>query len=428
MILESRTGDNRVTESRTDFGSSTPPTWAMISGTISPSGRMVTPNQATTIPTVIGALQLIAGAAATLPLIVYRGSGEEKKPLYDVWQYKILESYPSPNSDPFQFKYDVFWHLENYGNAFVLKVKDKKGLVTELITLDPETVAIRNEKGQKKFDIHVGLDKRFVGATVNEILHLKLLPKAGSMFTGTCGLKLMTARLGAEISATEWEGRFFQNDATPPLVIILGEDAGVDEMKEAYDSWQSTHGGVYNAGKPAIIGGGAKIEKIGFNLADAQLITAHEFNVMEFARGMNMPLSLFIPPHTKPANAEEEALLFQMFYLSPRLRRFESAFASDPDFFAFNDMWLRFDEKSEIRAGTQQAALARHAYVQDGVLLPDEVRAELGYGPLPPLLSEEEAKQTPGKIAQITPVGGAPNDLITDGQLTGDTKSTGNSG
>lgn len=422
MILESRTGGNRIVESRTDFGSSTPPTWAMMSGNISPSGRVITPSVAITIPTVVGCLQLISGAVAALPIVVYQGLGEAKKPRYDTWQWQLLEVFPSANSDPFQLKYDIVWNLENFGNCFILKVKDKKNVVTELIPLDPDTVRIRNENGEKKFDIQVGTSVRFKGATISEILHLKMLPKNGSLFTGTCGLRLMAARLGAEISATEWEGRFFANDATPPLVLILGEDAGPDEMKEAYDSWNATHAGVYNAGKPAVIAGGAKVEKLGFNLADAQLVTAHEFNVMEFARGMNVPLSLLIPPHTKPANAEEEALLFHMFYLSSRLRRIESGFASDPDFFAFNDLWMRFDESGEIRAGTQAAALARHAYVQDGVMLPDEVRAELGYGPLPPIMSPDEAAQNPGKIPQITPVGGAPNDPLI-GSLTDATKN-----
>lgn len=418
MILEGRTGVNRVVEARSDFGSSTPPTWAMLQGNLAPSGRIISPNIAVTVPTVVGALQLVSAAAAALPLLIYRGLGAGKQPNYTTWQYVLLETFPGLYTDPFQLKFDIFWCLENYGNAFILKVKDTKTqLPTELIVLDPERVAIRNEGGEKKFDVKTGHNTTFKGATPNEIVHVKMLPKAGSMFTGTCGLKLITSRLGAELHATEWEGRFFQNDATPPIVIILGEDAGPDEMKEAYESWQHTHAGAYNAGKPAVLGNGAKIEKLGFNLADAQLIEAHKFNVEDFARAMNLPIVMFIPPHTKPASAEDEALIFATFYLGPRLRRVESAFNSDPDFFAFNDMWCRFDEGAAVRANTIASSNARHAYVQDGVLLVDEVRAELGYAPLPPLLSPEQAAQTPGKIPQITPVGGAPNNIGADTSL-----------
>lgn len=425
MILEGRAGKNRLVEARSDFGSSTPPTWAQINGNVDASGRLISERVAITVPTVVGALQFASSTVAALPFLVYEDLGDHKKPRYDVWQYTLLETFPGPYTDPFQLKYDISWCLEAYGNAFILKVKDpKSGVLKELIVLDPDRVAIRNEGGEKRFDVRVDAQHTFRGATINEIIHVKNLPKSGSMFTGTCGIQLITARLGLDIASTEWEGRFFRNNATPPLVITLGEDAGVDEMKEAYESWQQTHAGVYNAGKPAILGAGAKVSQLGFPLSEMTLVEQHTFNVLEVARAMNMPLTFFIPPHTKPAAAEDEALLYATFYLGPRLRRIESAFNSDPDFFAYNDLWLRFDERSMARANTAATATANHSYVQDGVLLPDEVRAELGYDPLPPLMSPEEAAQNPGKIPQLTPVGGAPNDMSKDIGLVNQVKET----
>lgn len=414
MLLEKRTGGNIAVEARTDFGSSVPPTWAMLQGNLAPDGRIVTPNVALTVPTIVGALQLVAAAAAQLPIQVFDGTPGEKDPVYDTWQYNLLEVYPSPYSDPFQFKFDVNWCIENCGNAFILKVKDKKNIPTELIVLDPEMVRIRNDNGEKVFDVRTHENVEFKGATVNDILHIKNIPKIGSMFTGTCGLKLIAARIGNELSATEWEGRLFQNDATPPLVITLGEDAGVDEMREAYSSWMSTHAGVYNAGRPAVIGGGAKIDKIGFNMQELQMIEAHSYNVLEFARALNVPLSMFVPPHTRPQAAEDEALVFNTFYMGPRYRRIESAINSDPDFFAFNTMFCRFDERAMVRANMVAMSTAYHNYVQDGVLVPDEVRAELGYQPHEPLMPPDVAAKNPGKIPQITPVGGAPNPGLLD--------------
>lgn len=396
----------------------------MLNGNISPTGRLISPNIAITVPTIVGGFQLISGCVAALPINVYKDLGDKKKPQYDVWQYVLLETFPGLQTDPYQLKFDINWCLEGHGNCFILKVKDPKTkLPTELIVLDPERVQIRNENGEKKFDIKVDMQHVFKGATVNEILHIKNLPKAGTMFTGTSGLKLITARLGVEVSTTEWEGRFFSNNATPPIVITLGEDAGVDEMKEAYDSWMVAHAGVYNAGRPAILAGGAQIKQLGLTSNEIQLIESHTFNVMEFARAMNMPLSFFIPPHTKPASAEDEALLLTTFYLGPRLRRIESAFNSDPDFFAYNELWMRFDERAMLRANTIAESTANHNYVQDGVLLPDEVRAELGYDPLPPMMTPEEAMKAPGKIPQITPVGGAPNDISKDTALVADVKA-----
>jgi hypothetical protein len=60
---------------------------------------------------------------------------------------------------------------------------------------------------------------------------------------------------------------------------------------------------------------------------------------------------------------------------------------------------LKLDPK--VKADVQ------HQQVQDGLRLVDELRALDGYGPLPPI-PDDWAKE-PGKVPQITPVGGAPN-------------------
>lgn len=425
MLLEKRNGGVVAVEARSEFGSSVPPTWAMMQGNLAPDGRAITPSVALTVPTILGAFQLVCSSAAQLPIQVFDGTPGTKAPIYDCWQYHLLDTFPGPYTDPFQLKYDINWCLETSGNAFILKVKNKKGIPEELIILDPERVRIRNDNGEKVFDIKTDKNTEFKGATINEILHIKNMPKHGTMYTGTSGIKLIAQRIGNEISATEWEGRTFMNDATPPLVITLGEDVGVDEMREAYDSWMATHGGTYNAGKPAILGGGAKVEKIGYNMQELQMIEAHNYNVLEFCRACNVPLTMFVPPHTRPQGAEDEALMFNTFYMGPRYRRVESAFNSDPDFFAFNKYYMRFDERAMVRADMVSMSTAYHNYVQDGVLVPDEVRAEIGYQELEPLMSPEEAAQKPGKIPQLTPVGGAPNpDLALDQAVTKGVKNT----
>jgi hypothetical protein len=48
-----------------------------------------------------------------------------------------------------------------------------------------------------------------------------------------------------------------------------------------------------------------------------------------------------------------------------------------------------------------------HEKIQDGTLLVDEARAEEGLTALPPV--PDDWQQQPGKIPQVTPVGGAPN-------------------
>ena len=45
--------------------------------------------------------------------------------------------------------------------------------------------------------------------------------------------------------------------------------------------------------------------------------------------------------------------------------------------------------------------------IQDGTKLVDEIRAEHGDSPLPPV--PDDWTQSPGKVPQITTVGGAPN-------------------
>ena len=98
-----------------------------------------------------------------------------------------------------------------------------------------------------------------------------------------------------------------------------------------------------------------------------------------------------------PLSPEHEMTRWMKIGLIPRLTRIESAIYSDPDFFGATARdYPQFDTSRSIRGDAATEALIMHNRVQDGTVLVDEARAELGLPELP---------NGAGKIPVINPAG-----------------------
>jgi hypothetical protein len=95
--------------------------------------------------------------------------------------------------------------------------------------------------------------------------------------------------------------------------------------------------------------------------------------------------------------------------LGPRLTRIESAVNADPDIFGAGADYAAFDTADVVRGDLLTEANISIRKVQAGIWLADEARSRDGLEPL---------EGGVGRIPQVTPVGGAPNDTSPDPLLT----------
>lgn len=391
-----KSNEQPPTEERAEWGSSAIPLPGL--SYVSATNRVVTPDAAAGLPAVAAAIRLVSETIASLPLLVYEGSGPTRGRAYESEQYRLLHDAPNREQSSFDFLSDVTASLEGFGNAYVQKVK-QNGRVVELVPLDPEIVYVYRDREtlDRKYDVIVN-GKRTTGLTSSEILHIRGMTIRGGLL-GLSPIQLHRNSLGNAVAMAEFVGRYFANDASPGLAIKIPGAVTSQQAKQILEVWQSTHGGVTNSHRPAVLASGAELDKVPISLEDALAVEAQKFSVREVARIFNVPPSLLAAEGAATASsAHEEADRFLKFSLAPRLRRIELALRADPDLFGGTDLFPEFLVDSLLRPDTAARYAAYLSAKQGGWLSTNEIRE-----------MENRPPVEGGESVQITPVGGAPN-------------------
>jgi HK97 family phage portal protein len=395
--------DRQVELGVAEFGTSAIPAPSSAGGTRAYSGAFVTAENAFGLPAAMAAIRLVVELIASLPIVVYRGDAGARQLATDSWQYTLLNQFGNLDQSPFDLISDIASGPEGYGNSLVRKLRDSKGRIGELLPIPPQNLRrIRIDKNtrQKVFDVYE--DGKLVTYDQSQVLHVRGFNPQGGL-TGYSPIAWHRHALGTALALQEFGGRFFANNAQPPFAIAVPGSLNQKAAQEMLTIFTDSHSGLQNVNRPALLSNGAKIEKIGISMLDAQYVEMMKFSVEEIARIWRVPADL-LAAYVQRGTAmtvEQESLRLLQFSLFPRIRRIESALHTDPDLFPPDrPEYPKFLIEELLRADTAVQAAADASDVQTGIMLRDEVRARRGLPPLP---------GDAGKIPQITPVGGAPN-------------------
>jgi HK97 family phage portal protein len=362
------------------------------------------------LPAVLAVIRLISHAVALVPLHVVHDD-QLRARAYDTWQWRLLKRPGPPPATAFSLKADIAANFTGRGNAYVRKYKPARlspgrPRVIELASLNAGQITPERANGTVVFKDSTG-DAKAVTRGTDEIIQIRSL----SLGDGLEGLSPITAArilVSAGLKRAEMEERHFANGIFPSIGLKF--PAGVDE--EAGERWikflEAKHKGSPKAGKILGIGGGADLVPIPISLEDAQFAEITRLTIEQAAAMWQVPISFFTG---KPTEAEWR--MFITFALGPVLEATAQAFSADRDLFdpALDDAAYETaaDPDVLIKLDPKTKAEVQRTQVQTGLRLPDELRAEDGHGPLPPV--PEDWTQAPGQVPQITPVGGAPNPL-----------------
>lgn len=410
MIVRSRGGRLQV---RTTFADLGIPTAGMSADRT--AGMVVNSQTAAGIPAVTQAVRLAAQSVASLDLGVYRGRGAEKTRVTATWQARLLAGDPNDQQNTYLFKETIEESVDYRGNAFLWKNKDPaSGRVTELFALHPDQVLpLVLRTGERVYYVYVrpgfidpvgkGLGYYRVGPET--ILHVRGHGQGGAWLAPS-PLELHAQSLGVDLARQNYEAGLFARGTATRIAITLPEGMKHDQVGVWRDMWRASYEGAENAGRTAVLGGGATLQQIGLTQADAQFIESQEFGIEEVARIFNVPTSLLWAGRGRghsdaPLSPEHEEDRWLRYGLGPRLSRIEAALQADPDLFGSGSAtYPMFDTTGVVRGDLMTEAGIEHQQIQDGSLLVDEARARRGLPPLPGGV---------GSIPQITPVGGGPN-------------------
>lgn len=383
-----------------EWGPSTPPlpgTGGYPYGGWSWAGRLVSTKDALGLAAVAACIRLLSSQVAGMPFSVYTGSGAQREPAAGSWQHDLLAN-PSPDWDSFTFMEDIVSSGEAVANSFVEKVK-AGGRVVELRPMDPDYVRVRIIDGRKVIEWAQSGNTTDV---TNRVMHIRGWAPAPSA-VGTSIIQLNRQAVGSAIALEEYQGRYFQNDARPSIVINHpAANLNKDQRRDIREGFESMQMGSPNAHRLGIMWGGATLETISSALKDTQAVELVEAKIREAGRMFGVD-DHYIGSSREAIRGETPEQSFAKLWrlsLFPRCRRIERAFASDPDLFAGSDLSPLFDPTEMLRADTGTTATVIQDLVQVGVITANEGRAWMGL---------QKSADPKADVLQDTPVGGAPN-------------------
>ncbi|EHM01150.1 phage portal protein, HK97 family [Acetobacteraceae bacterium AT-5844] len=181
-----------------------------------------------------------------------------------------------PNRYQTRIKFVEQWITSKliHGNAYVLKERDGRGIVTSLYVLDPQRVTpLVAEDGAVYYRLNRDdLSGVGDGVTVpaSEIIHDTMValyhPLVGVSPIHACGL---AAVQGLRIQHNS--AHFFANGSNPGGILSAPGKISQETADRLKAHWQANYSGE-NVGKVAVLGDGLKYERTAIPPADAQLI------------------------------------------------------------------------------------------------------------------------------------------------------------
>ncbi len=346
--------------------------------------RNVTVNadQAMAFHAVYACTTLIAGDIAKLRAKLTENNG-------GVWTETTNPAFSPLLARPnhFQTRNQFFenWVLSRLmrGNAYILKERNSRNVVTALYVLDPSRVRpLVSDDGQIYYELRTdnisGIREDII-VPAREIIHDRsnclFHPLVGVPPIYACGL---AATHGLAIQNSQ--AKLFENAAQPGGLLIAPGKIDDENAKRLKEYWDSNFRGD-RTGQVAVLGDGLKYEKLSLTAEEAQLIDQLKMTAEVVCSVFHIPPHMVgVGPVPSLGNVEALAQLYYSQALQSPIEAIESCLDVGLDL--PGNLGVEFDLAGLLRMDTATQVKALGEAVGASILAPNEARAQLGYLPV----------------------------------------------
>lgn len=315
----------------------------------------VTPAAALAIGDVWAAVRVLADAASSLPLHVYRKTTDGRERVDSGALNELLER-PGPGTTQADLISSLMAHLAVYGNGYVAKYR-QGGEIVQLGLLHPDRVRPELQGGQLRFRYSPPYTGPQQLLTTADVVHVKGLSVDG--LTGLSAVSQASRVLGLSDELVKHALSYFDTGAQggtarPAGILRMGEDASFADQgrtKEKLKAESRPHGVL-------VIQGDAEYHAIAERLDDSQFVEQRRLAAQEIARVFRIPPHMLGAPSADSmtySNVEQESIEFVRYSLTPWLRRIELAISGDRDL-TFLQQFVKFELDGLLRADAKTRA------------------------------------------------------------------------
>jgi HK97 family phage portal protein len=246
---------------------------------------------------VYACISLIAGdiSKLRLRLMENRNDGTWQEVTDALVPFLAVLRKPNPYQTRVQFLTSWITSKLVFGNAYILKERDARNMVTAMHVLDPSNVTpLVAESGDVFYRLRrdnlAGVEEDEDGDIVpaSEIIHDRMVtfwhPLVGVSPISACGLSAMQ---GGAIQANAQT--FFENMSRPSGILIAPGKISQETADRLKTHWESNFSGT-KIGRMAVVGDGLTYQALTIPASDAQLIEQLRWTVEDVARCFHVPV------------------------------------------------------------------------------------------------------------------------------------------
>ena len=251
------------------------------------SGERVDERRALTVSAFWSAATMIAADVASLPLILYKRTGDDGKERFVTHPlYRLLHDEPNGQMTSMQFRETLMLSLLVTGNAYAEVERDQVGRPVALWPLSPHAVTPFVDGGALRYRVPAAGGGDVILSPA-DVLHVR-----GPSADGIIGYNLVeVARetLGLALASEKYAGRFFSNFAQVGGVVstsaTLTEPARINLAR----ALEARHQGADRAHRLLLLENGLTYTPTSIGPRDAQFAELREQEVREIARYFKIP-------------------------------------------------------------------------------------------------------------------------------------------
>lgn len=296
-----------------------------------------------------------------------------------------------PNNYQSQSQFIQQWMISKLlaGNAYILKQRDNRGLVTRLYPLDPTRVRpLITPDGSIYYNLGMDpLSEVYEGtetAPASEIIHDRMPglfhPLIGTSPIFACSLPAIQGHAMQKTSAA-----FFKNMAQPSGILTAPGAISNETAARLKESWKENFSG-HNVGRVAVLGDGLKFEPVTITAAAAQQVEQLRLTAEMVCSAFGVP-SFMVGVTPPPTYTNIEALTQQYWSqcLQAHMEGIECGMTEGLGLYDANtplELAVKLDLDSLLRMDTTTRLNSWKTAISGGFMSPNEARQRENLAPV----------------------------------------------
>jgi HK97 family phage portal protein len=353
------------------------------------SGIEVNQVTALTATTVLAAVSMLCEDFAKLTPTIYRRNEDGTRAVAEDHELYPLLYTPNEWQTYFEWAEMMMLSLVLRGNAYSVKIRNKRGVTTKLVPVNADWVGIWESPAGGIFyrvtpnGLHMLAElagQPFL-IPADDMLHVRGFSLNG--LAGASRIALAKEAIGLALGYERQAAQYMSQGASSSGILTTDKSLTPEAAKRMAQDWRDMKSGLQNAGKIVVLEQGLKYQPTTLSATDAEYIAARGLQTQEVARVFRIPAHMLGDlARSTNNNISQQAQEYINLTMSSYTSRW--AWKLDVDFgLRGQGLFVDYD-LTQLTRGDQTQRYSNYARaVSGGFLTQNEARKDDGRDPLP---------------------------------------------